>query len=60
MTVTVKLPVEVPMGMATLSVKFTAVLNDKLHGFYRSSYKNVDGVDCFLATTQFQVRSPVI
>ena len=26
-----------------ISMDFTSSLNDELHGFYRSSYKNIDG-----------------
>ncbi|EFA77597.1 puromycin-sensitive aminopeptidase-like protein [Heterostelium album PN500] len=36
-----------------LSIRFTGILNDKLKGFYRSSYK-VDGEQRYIATTQFE------
>lgn len=37
-----------------LSMKFTGYLNDKLHGFYRSSYKDATETERWLAVTQFQ------
>ena len=37
-----------------LQLTFTGILNDKLHGFYRSSYKNAEGQDQILASTQFE------
>ena len=47
-------PSELPPGPAELNVKFTGILNDKLHGFYRSTYKGADGQDKPLASTQFE------
>ena len=35
-------------------MKFTGQLNDKMAGFYRSTYKNTDGSDGVLATTQME------
>ncbi|EFA77599.1 hypothetical protein PPL_12205 [Heterostelium album PN500] len=35
-----------------LSIRFTGILNDKLNGFYRSSYQ-ADGEQRYIATTQF-------
>lgn len=40
-------------GYCTLTIKYRGVLNDKLVGFYRSSYK-VDNKTKYLATTQFE------
>jgi len=37
-----------------LLIEFSGILNDKLHGFYRSSYKGADGQDKPLASTQFE------
>ncbi|MPC09521.1 Aminopeptidase N [Portunus trituberculatus] len=37
-----------------LSMEFTGYLNDKLHGFYRSSYRDSNGIKRWLAVTQFQ------
>ena len=44
----------VPVGAAQLHIQFSGILNDKLHGFYRSVYKGADGKDKSLASTQFE------
>ncbi len=44
----------IPKGQAKLSIEFTGILNDKLHGFYRSTYKDEKGNEKVLATTQFE------
>lgn len=44
----------VPPGRSELQLRFSGVLNDKLHGFYRSTYKNPDGQEKRLASTQFE------
>jgi puromycin-sensitive aminopeptidase len=44
----------VPAGAAELHIQFSGILNDKLHGFYRSTYKGADGKDKPLASTQFE------
>ena len=41
-------------GPWELQIKFSGILNDKLHGFYRSTYKNATGEEKTLATTQFE------
>ncbi len=41
-------------GAAELAVEFDGVLNDKLRGFYRSTYVDDDGVEQVIATTQMQ------
>ncbi len=41
-------------GSWTLHIKFSGTLNDKLHGFYRSTYKDAAGKSKILATTQFE------
>ena len=46
--------IELPAGEATLSIEFTGELNDKLRGFYRSSYTDIDGNERFMATTQLE------
>lgn len=33
---------------------FTGILNDQLHGFYRSTFTDVDGNEQVIATTQFE------
>ncbi len=45
---------ELPLGDATLSIDFVGELNDKLTGFYRSSYTDPEGVTHAIATTQFE------
>jgi puromycin-sensitive aminopeptidase len=44
----------IPKGPAKVSARFAGILNDKLHGFYRSTYKDKDGVERYIATTQFE------
>lgn len=41
-------------GPGQLRLTFTGTLNDKLHGFYRSTYKDANGQDKVLASTQFE------
>ena len=41
-------------GSATLAVSFNGILNDKLRGFYRSTYSDDDGAEHIIATTQMQ------
>ena len=43
-----------PAGAAELRIQFSGIVNDKLHGFYRSTYKGADGQDKPLASTQFE------
>ncbi len=45
---------ELPAGGATLRFRFDGTLNDKLRGFYRSSYTDDEGRHHVLATTQFE------
>ncbi|HVG01546.1 MAG TPA: M1 family metallopeptidase [Nitrospira sp.] len=47
-------PSLIPLGEWTLAVAFRGTLNDKLRGFYRSSYKDEQGVSHQLAATQFE------
>jgi puromycin-sensitive aminopeptidase len=44
----------VPAGRCTVSCRFTGTLNDKLRGFYRSTYTGPDGETQTIATTQFE------
>jgi puromycin-sensitive aminopeptidase len=37
-----------------LELEFAGILNDKLHGFYRSSFTDDDGHEHVIATTQFE------
>ena len=41
-------------GEHTVEIAFTGVLNDKLRGFYRSTFHDEDGVERVIATTQMQ------
>ena len=41
-------------GPAVLVVSFAGILNDKLHGFYRSEYTDDAGATHVIATTQFE------
>ncbi len=43
-----------PAGEATLRLSFRGVLNDKLRGFYRSTFTDDDGVERVLAATQME------
>src|SRR5207247_11186092 len=41
-------------GEWRLTLRFTGILNDKLHGFYRSTYKDAAGASHTIAATQFE------
>src|SRR5205807_590012 len=41
-------------GAWTLRLRFRGILNDKLRGFYRSTYKDAAGASKVLAATQFE------
>ncbi|MGB8179623.1 MAG: M1 family metallopeptidase [Acidimicrobiales bacterium] len=45
---------ELPVGPAIVEIAFDGTLNDKLVGFYRSTYTDVNGVERVIATTQFE------
>ena len=47
-------PQAISPGRYALRLAFAGSLNDKLKGFYRSSYKDATGNDKTLATTQFE------
>src|SRR6266404_9534931 len=47
-------PQPIPPGEHRLTLAFTGVLNDRLHGFYRSTYKDAAGVSHTIAATQFE------
>jgi puromycin-sensitive aminopeptidase len=47
-------PNTVKPGDYTLHTTFTGILNDKLHGFYRSTFTDADGNEEVIATTQFE------
>ena len=41
-------------GPATVEIAFTGILNDQLHGFYRSTFTDDAGQSHTIATTQFE------
>ncbi len=43
-----------PVGAATIEIAFTGILNDQLHGFYRSTFTDAQGTEHTIATTQFE------
>jgi|TARA_B100001964_G_scaffold245842_1_gene337612 puromycin-sensitive aminopeptidase len=45
---------ELSAGPYTIVAEFTGILNDQLHGFYRSVFTGDDGVERTIATTQFE------
>jgi puromycin-sensitive aminopeptidase len=45
---------ELPAGPATVHARFRGVLNDKLNGFYRSTFTDADGTTRTIATTQME------
>ena len=51
---TIKLDGTAGMGEWFLDLSFTGILNNKLRGFYRSSFKDADGKEKFVATTKFE------
>ncbi|HUY86027.1 MAG TPA: M1 family metallopeptidase, partial [Acidimicrobiales bacterium] len=51
---TVKLDKAIPPGEWILTVGFSGILNDKLHGFYRSVFTDSEGNQRTIATTQFE------
>ena len=51
---TLRLGTPLDPGPCVLHTEFTGLLNDKLHGFYRSTFTDDQGVDQVIATTQFE------
>ncbi|WP_455241320.1 M1 family aminopeptidase [Petrachloros mirabilis] len=51
---TLRVPEPIRAGQCRLSLAFQGALNDKLRGFYRSTYKDKAGVRHTLAATQFE------
>ena len=43
-----------PAGPVSIEMHFSGVLNDKLRGWYRSTYLDADGTEHVIATTQMQ------
>ena len=51
---TIALDAPAEPGTWDLDLTFTGILNDKLHGFYRSTFHDADGIEQVIATTQFE------
>jgi puromycin-sensitive aminopeptidase len=45
---------DVAAGPVDVTITFTGVLNDKLRGWYRSTFRDADGTEHVIATTQMQ------
>ncbi|KAG0059336.1 hypothetical protein BGZ90_004505 [Linnemannia elongata] len=45
---------ELPKGPAVFNILFQGILNDKMSGFYRSSYKDAEGNAKVMGVTQFE------
>ncbi len=45
---------DLPVGPAIIEIAYDGTINDKLVGFYRSTYTDGDGVEHVIATTQFE------
>jgi puromycin-sensitive aminopeptidase len=52
--VTLHFPTPLAPGQHVLDTAFTGQLNDKLHGFYRSTFTDAEGEPQVIATTQFE------
>ncbi|EFN87058.1 aminopeptidase N [Harpegnathos saltator] len=48
---------ELSPGHYTLNIKFVGILNDKLEGFFRTSYQNEEDYKVWLAVTHFEATS---
>ncbi len=47
-------PADIVPGRHKLSFSFAGEINDKMHGFYRSIYKDADGKEHVIASTQME------
>ncbi len=52
--VTLALDGELPPGPCRIHLDFAGILNDHLHGFYRSTFTDTEGATRTIATTQFE------
>ena len=43
-----------PAGSYSLRIRFAGILNDQLHGFYRSTFTDTEGSERVVALTQFE------
>ena len=48
------LPEPLPAGPLGITIEFSGILNDQLHGFYRSTFEDEQGTSYSIATTQFE------
>ena len=48
-----------PFGESKIVIGFTGTLNDKLRGWYRSTYRDADGAEHVIATSQMQATTVV-
>ena len=48
------LPTDIAAGPAHIELTFSGILNDRLRGFYRSTYQDEDGTAHTIAATQFE------
>ena len=53
-TATLRFADPLPVGAGTLSISFTGILNDQLHGFYLSTFRDQIGAERRMAATQFE------
>ncbi|KAF9559182.1 hypothetical protein EC968_006723 [Mortierella alpina] len=53
-TTTLTFAEELRKGEAVLNIYYDGILNDKMSGFYRSSYKDADGNAKIMGVTQFE------
>ena len=51
---TLTFPTEIESGQWDLRLAFSGILNDRLRGFYRSTFTDVEGIEQTIATTQFE------
>jgi len=51
---TLRLGAPAPAGAATVHARFRGALNDKLNGFYRSTFTDTEGDERVIATTQME------
>ena len=54
-TLTLTFSDSLPVGNASLCIRYRGILNDKMKGFYRSKYTAPSGEERYCAVTQFEV-----
>ncbi|VDK23222.1 unnamed protein product [Taenia asiatica] len=58
--VTVNFDSQLEAGDADLCLEYKGVIADDMHGFYRSTYRDSDGEERIILSTQFESQSPVL